>query len=153
MTFKSTTPRYVYADDLFYLKVVQQSIDNQYFISDEESEVTQFLLSSRYGSIGILAHNTLAGKWFSQMYVGQMVYLIYSDRVDRYVVERIDEYQAESPSDPRSKFIDLETGEELDAGEVFTKEYASGKLVFQTCIERNGNDAWGRVFIVAKLIS
>ena len=54
----------VYADEALAYPVVQQPSGSAAFVSTQNSVVTQFALAEQYGSVGILAHNYLAGSSF-----------------------------------------------------------------------------------------
>lgn len=144
--------RGVYVEDVLALPVVQQPADQPYFVSDHEGEATQFSMPSRYGNIGLLAHNTLSGKFFSQLVTGQEVRLVYGDgRVEYFVVKDILRFQALEPENVSSSFRNLDRQETLSAGQVFQRAYVGERhLVFQTCIQANGNASWGRLFVVAE---
>ena len=80
--------------------------------------------------------------------------LVYGDgHLQNYQVSTIDYYQALSPLDPYSDFIDQAdlSGTIQSFQQVYDRYYrASGYLVFQTCIEKNGDPSWGRIFVVAQ---
>src|SRR6188474_1642553 len=59
--------RGVYVPDVLALPVAQQPVDRPYYVSSHNGEATQFAMASQYGNIGLLAHNTLSGKLFSQL--------------------------------------------------------------------------------------
>jgi len=143
--------RGVYVQDVLALPVVQQLVDRPYYVSNHDREVTQFGMASQYGNIGLLAHNTLSGRFFSQLSIGQQVRLVYGDgRVEEFVVAHILRFQALKPESVSSSFQNLERNETLSSGEMFSRAYGGERhLVFQTCIEANGNASWGRLFIVA----
>ena len=143
--------RSVYAPTVLALPVVQQPEDRPYYVSNQDGEATQFSMATQYGNIGLLAHNTLSGRSFSQLSIGQQVYLVYGDgRVDDFVVANILRFQASKPESVSSSFHNLDGKETLSAGEMFSRAYGGERhLVFQTCIEANGNASWGRLFIVA----
>ncbi|HUE99237.1 MAG TPA: hypothetical protein VMN99_08270 [Anaerolineales bacterium] len=143
--------RGVYVQDVLALPVVQQPADNPYYVSNYNGEVTQFSIASRYGNIGLLAHNNLSGEFFSQLTVGQEVRLVYGDgRVDHFVVAQIMHFQALQPESVSSSFRNLDRNEILSAGEMFSRAYVGEhRLVLQTCIEAKGSASWGRLFIVA----
>src|SRR5512139_396553 len=63
--------RGVYVQNVLALPVVQQPADQPYYVSSRDGELTQFSLVSRYGNIGLLAHNTLSGSLFSGLAPGQ----------------------------------------------------------------------------------
>jgi len=142
----------VYIANTLELPVIQQPVDNPYYVSNHNGEATQFSMASQYGNIGLLAHNTLSGKHFSKLAIGQEVQLVYEDgRVEYFIVEQILRFQALDPESVSSSFKNLERNEEvLSAGEMFNRAYVGGHhLVFQTGIEAEGNVSWGRLFVVA----
>jgi hypothetical protein len=143
--------RGVYVADVVALPIVQQSLDHPYYVSNRDGEVTQFSIASQYGNIGLLAHNTLSGKFFSRLSVGQQVRLVYGGgKVEEFVVAKILSFQASDPESISSSFRNLDRDETLSAGDMFLRAYAGERhLVFQTCIAANGNPSWGRLFIIA----
>ena len=143
--------RGVYIDDVLGLPVVQQPVDRPYYVSNHNGEVTQFGMVSQYGNIGLLAHNTLSGRFFSELARGQEVRLLYGDgRVEYFVINQILRFQALDPNSVSSSFRNMDRNEILSAGEMFNRAYVGEhRLVFQTCIEANGNVSWGRLFVVA----
>lgn len=143
--------RGVYVPDVLALRIVQQPQDHPYYVSNRNGEATQFFIASQYGNIGLLAHNTLSGKFFSRLSVGQQVHLVYGDgNVEDFVVTNILRFQASDPKSISSSFRNLNRNETLSAGDMFLRAYAGERhLVFQTCIEANGNPSWGRLFIMA----
>jgi hypothetical protein len=143
--------RGVYVPSVLHLPVVQQPEDRPYYVSNRNGEATQFAMASRYGSIGLLAHNTLAGKSFLNLAVGQEVYVIYGDgKVEYFEIMQILQFQALEPGSVSSSFRNLDRNELLSASEMFNRAYVGGhRLVFQTCIEAEGKSSWGRLFVVA----
>jgi hypothetical protein len=143
--------RGVYVDDVLALPVVQQPAGRPYFVSARDGELTQFGLASQYGSIGLLAHNTLSGIFFSQLHTGQEVRLVYGDgKIGYFVVKNVLRFQALDPESVTSSFRNLDRNEVLTAGSMFNRAYTGGqRVVFQTCIEAYGNASWGRLFVVA----
>ncbi len=76
----------------------------------KDGELTQFRMASNYGNVGLLAHNHLSGKLFSDIAVGQEIRLVYGDgSVEYFVVTEVLRYQALQPNSPWSNFRDLET--------------------------------------------
>jgi hypothetical protein len=72
--------------------------------------------------------------------------------LERFRVQSIDRFQALSSTNPYSDFIDLSDPRAaiLPFSQIFNRFYtAPNQLVFQTCIEANGDPSWGRIFIVA----
>jgi hypothetical protein len=143
--------RGVYVPEVLALPVVQQPQDRPYHVSSRNGEVTQFALASQYGNIGLLAHNTLSGRFFSKLSIGQEARLVYGDgSVDYFVITQVLRFQALNPESVTSAFRNLDRSETLSAGEIFNRLYAGeSRLVFQTCIEAQGNASWGRLFVVA----
>ena len=77
--------------------------------------------------------------------------MVYGDgKVEYFKVTRLLRYQALQPRSMVSDFLDLESGERLTWQQVFKKTYQGAQHVtFQTCIERNGDQNWGRLFVIA----
>ena len=143
--------RGVYVADVMALPVVQQPEDNPNYVSGKNGEATQFAAASQNGNIGLLAHNTLSGKYFSQLAVGQEVRLIYGDgRIEQFVVTEVLRFQALQPKSTWSTFRNVIGGEVLSTQQMFDRVYAGNRHVtFQTCIQASGNWNWGRLFVVA----
>ncbi|HEY3475851.1 MAG TPA: hypothetical protein VGK56_14670 [Anaerolineales bacterium] len=143
--------RGVYVADVLELPVVQQPADDPYFVSNRNGEATQFGMASQYGNIGLLAHNTLSGRSFSRLAVGQEVRLVYGDgRVEYFVIKQVLRFRALEPDSVTSSFQNLDRNEVLSSGEMFNRAYVGERrLVFQTCIAENGNVSWGRLFVIA----
>jgi hypothetical protein len=126
-------------------------VDQPYYVSNRNGEITQFAMASRYGSTGLLAHNTLSGRSFSNLAVGQEVQLVFGDgRVEYFEVREILRFQALEPESVSSSFQNLDGNETLSAVEMFNRAYVGeDRLVFQTCIAAEGNASWGRLFVIA----
>ena len=132
--------------------VVQQPPGDTNYVSKNKGEVTQFASASRYGNIGLLAHNYLSGKSFSQLRIGEEIQLVYSDgKFETFIVTEILRYKALDPKSPYSSFQNLDNMDEiLTVGQMFDRAYQGGRHVtFQTCIAAEGNSSWGRMFIIA----
>lgn len=143
--------RGVYVDKVLALPIVQQPSGNAGYVSNKDGKVTQFGMASQFGNIGLLAHNNLAGKFFSQLAVGQEIRLVYGDgRVEYFVIKEILKYQALQPTSPYSSFKNLDKDETLTAEQMFKRVYTGDRHVtFQTCIEAKGQLSWGRLFVIA----
>jgi hypothetical protein len=127
-------------------------MNNPAYVSPMNGTVTQFQTATQYGTTGLLAHNYLSGSYFSKLTLGQEIDIVNGDgAIRRYVVTNIRRFQALNPSSPYSNFVDLENGgAQLSSTELFNQTYAGGnKVVFQTCINANGNWSWGRLFVTA----
>ena len=141
----------VYVTNVLALPIVQQPADNAGYVSNTDGQVTQFGLAAQYGNIGLLAHNYLSGKAFSQLAVGQEVRLIYGDgNVEYFIVKEVLQYQALQPNSQWSSFRDLKDNTVLTAEQMFKRVYTGDRHVtFQTCIYAEGISSWGRLFVVA----
>jgi hypothetical protein len=147
----------VFVPGRFSLPVVQQPAGNSSFVSPDDGTATQFGTAKGYGTIGLLAHNYLSGKLFFDLREGDEVVIVYGDgSQERYRINQIARYQALSPTSVYSDFVDLSdpAGRTLSAGEVFERIYtAKDRVVFQTCIEAEGNPSWGRIFVTAEKVT
>ncbi len=146
----------LYIKNALALRVVQQPASNPGFVSEEPDAVTQFAMASRFGTIGLLAHNTAAGQHFSKIKDGMKITLVFGDgTVTNFRVRQIRQFQALTPTSPYSNFKDLSAPEQvLSVESLFYQIYQSnGSLVLQTCIEKEGELSWGRLFIIAEPIT
>ncbi len=145
----------VYIPNTFAFNVVQQPAGNPAYVSSAEDVITQFSMASNYGSIGLMAHNNLAGATFEKVIPGQTIVVIYGDgTLDYYHITAIEKYQALNPTSPYSQFVNLDTnGAVMSAEDLFMHVYANaGTLVLQTCIANGNQASWGRMFILAEPI-
>lgn len=135
-----------------YLRVEQQPSGATAYVSSRKNVVTSFCLSKRYGNLGFLAHNHLAGKYFSELEIGDEVFVLPEEgSILRYRITHILQYRALQPRDPRSRFINLQTNQQCSAGDVFRQVYQGDEHVtLQTCIAKSGLSEWGRLFIIAE---
>lgn len=144
--------RGVYVADVLALPIVQQQpTSNAAYVSTNDGEVTQFGMASQYGNVGLLAHNHLSGKAFSQLAAGQEVRLVYGDgKIEVFVITEVLRFQALQPTSPYSSFHNMEKDETLTAEQMFKRVYLGERHVtFQTCITSYGNASWGRLFVIA----
>lgn len=143
--------RGVYVPGVLALRVVQQPGGSPGYVSAMAGVATQFQYAANAGVTGLLGHNYSSGASFFQLAPGQEVAVVYGDGgVRRYLVTAVYQYQALQPNSPYSDFVDLKTGVRSTAAEVFAQMYAGEHhLTFQTCIMRDGNWTWGRLFVVA----
>ncbi len=141
----------VYVSEVLALPVIQQPADNYGYVSEQVGVVTQFRLAASYGVTGLLAHNFASGALFFELAPGQRVHVILGDgSAKEYQVSEILRYQALQPFSTASDFVDLATGEQLTAGQVFARAYMGGdQVTFQTCIASGGIGSWGRLFVIA----
>ena len=142
--------RGVYVPNVLALPIVQQPYGS--FVSNEGGEITQFRMAGKYGTTGLLAHNHLAGASFFNLKVGDDVRLVYGDgKVEYFVVTEILQYQALQPHSPYSSFRNLANEKEVLSVEQMFKRvfFSNGNITFQTCIEKDGELSWGRLFVIA----
>ena len=143
----------VYVHEMFALPVVDQPAGQENYVSGDDGVVTRYGTPGLFGSVGLLAHNYLSGKAFYSMKENQDVVLIYGDgRRANFRVADIQYYQALSPHDPYSNFVDLadQSRSIMSYAQLFNRVYTTrGQVVFQTCFEANGDPSWGRIFIIA----
>ncbi len=142
----------VYVPGVLAFPVVQQKGSDAGYVSTQPSTITQFRMASQYNSIGLLAHDFLAGSSFVNLKVGNDVALIFGDgSIKYYQVYAVQRYQALSPTSAFSNFIDLANQSTLSAEQLFYHTYGLGAstLVFQTCISTNKVSSWGRLFVLA----
>ena len=135
------------------LPIVQQPPGNSNFVSSVQENVTAFQTAASLGTVGLLAHNYMAGQYFLQILPGQEITLVYSgQRTKKFIVTEIQTYQALIPDSPSSNYVDLSTGKYLTATQLFNKVYRdqTGHLILQTCISAQQNPSWGRLFIIAE---
>ncbi|MGB8983930.1 MAG: hypothetical protein WCC12_18815 [Anaerolineales bacterium] len=143
--------RGVYVPGILALPVVQQPDGQAGYVSYKDGEITQFDMATQSGNVGLLAHNNLSGKSFSQLVPGQEVRLVYGDgQVEYFVIAQVSRFQALEPNSPYSSFRDLSNDELLTAEQLFNRVYRGDRHVtFQTCIDANGDISWGRLFVIA----
>ncbi len=143
--------RGVYIPGILAAPVVQQPQGNEDFVSPWQNVVTQFGLASRLGSIGLLAHNYLAGEAFELLEEGQEIDLIDGRGVvSAFTVTAVLRYQALEADSTATRFLDLKHNTIIASADLFRKVYSQpGQVIFQTCIQANGNPSWGRLFVIA----
>ncbi len=141
----------VYAENAFALDVFQQPENTPGYIEPRLGTATEFEYASRFDNIGILAHNYLSGYDFFKLSEGSVVTVVYGDgSTAKYQVNEIKQYQALSPDSLYSNFVDLHSGKQLTSSQLFAEVYTGDHhLTLQTCIEHDGEDSWGRHFIIA----
>ena len=142
----------VYVKNTVQLSVVDQPANMPGFVSSSPDVVTDFAQARLYGSIGLLAHNNLAGEVFMELDEGEEIVLVYGNgKIEKYVVTEINEFQATEPLSPYSSFINLTDPDAiLTNEELFFDTYGvAGRLILQTCISNSNDDSWGRLFIIA----
>lgn len=142
----------VYIPQIMAYPVVQQPAGQAGYVSTRDQDITQFSLAQKYNTVGLLAHNYLAGESFFNLQPAQEVVLVYGDGSQKhYRISNVEMFQALTPNSPYSNFIELNNPDVLlSTLEVFNRIYAKGgRLVFQTCIKKGNELSWGRIFITA----
>ncbi|MEW6502678.1 MAG: hypothetical protein AB1457_01805 [Chloroflexota bacterium] len=139
----------LYVEKLLAKPVVPQPSGDYEFISNDADAITQFMLTTP-DVVGLLAHNHLAGKLFFEIKPGMRVFLLDGKgKTTEYQVIEIYSYQLVN-IDGVEKYQDLETADIIGTAQLFAKFYMGEKhLTLQTCISRDGNPSWGRLFIYA----
>jgi len=149
----SAYPVGLYHPVLLQAEIIQQPKNNPAFVSSDAKKITQFNMASQYGVTALLAHNHLIGETFFKVKEGDVLTIVYGDKTyQEYRVEEIRRYQALTPNSPYSKFINLADPDKkvITATDLFYEIYTQkGTLVLQTCIEKDGELSWGRLFIIA----
>lgn len=143
--------RGVFVPNVLALPVVQQPAGSAGYVSDRDGEVTQFGMAAWSGNVGLLAHNHLSGRVFSQLAIGQEVRLVYGNgTVEYFVITRILQFQALQPDSQHSSFRNLSNNEMLTTEQLFDRVYRGDRRVtFQTCIAGGTSLSWGRLFVIA----
>lgn len=134
------------------LRVVYQPSSDAGFVSTVDNVATYFLLPyTMAGNYGMLAHNYLAGRFYFDVDVGDIIQLVFGDGVYQdFEVVAIQDYQALQPNSARSEFVDVSTGERLNASNLFRMMYLGDfHTTLQTCIAQGDEDSWGRHFLLA----
>ena len=143
--------RGVYVPGVFALQIESQPDEKPAYVSEDPGSATLFNNAIEYGNIGLLAHNTLSGKYFYNLQSGDEVWLVYGDgTLKHYMVTEIFHYQALDPDSVYSDFVDLSSGETVTTSSVFHSMYGGDHhITFQTCIAQDDTVSWGRLFIHA----
>jgi hypothetical protein len=131
--------------------VIKQSPnpDVGYVISDPEIITYWNYKYISKNKIVLLAHNYGSGKYFLDLKDGDIV----SVDQNNYIVNSIRKFWATRPNSIYSDFIEDETGITFTNHDLFYEIYGSSKneLILQTCLEKNGNNKAGRLFITCIL--
>jgi hypothetical protein len=114
-------------------------------------ELGQYTQAAKKGSVGLLAHNYLAGQSFFSLAIGDEVNLTYSNGATQtFVVTNVLRYQATDPNDYSKPFLNS-NGRQVSAKNVFNQAFHNNGLTFQTCIIAEGLNTWGLLFVQAEL--
>jgi hypothetical protein len=143
----------VWVEGKLSLPIVQQPAGSDGWVSTDNGVVTQFSRPNSYNVIGLLAHNTLSGALFTTLEEGDIVHVVNGKGFESlYKITKSESYQALTPHSNFSNFIDLNDSSNtvLTVDQLFQRIYTTdGTVVFQTCIARDGDPSWGRLFITA----
>lgn len=145
----------VFVPNALSLPILQQPAGSGGHITSQTGTATQFGIAAQFGSIGILAHNYLAGDDFFALAQGDKVFIVYGDgSVEGYLITEIRRFEALQPNSPYSDFLDLDNDNEFyTATDLFYDVYdKADNVIFQTCINQNGSSTWGRLFVTAEPI-
>jgi hypothetical protein len=143
----------VFVEGKLAARVLEQPAGNPGYVTTRADAASHFALAQDHNTVGLVAHNTLAGRAFIDLVQGDQVVLVYDNGSRRlFIVTGIRRMQALSPSSATSAFRDLAHPDgTLTAQTVFNEVYGGTyPLVMQTCITQDGNDAWGRLFVLAQ---
>ena len=147
----------VYVHGVMALPVIQQPYGSLAYVSDQPDVATQFEMGMKHDTVGLMAHNYLAGEAFFNLEEDQEIKLVYGDgRSILYRVREIQRYQAMNPNSISTEFVGLqEIAPILTANELFERTYGLEEklLVFQTCIAKGEEDSWGRLFVLAEPVT
>ena len=142
----------IWVDNVLALRVVYQPSTNPGYVSTEDEVATYFLYPwQKAGNHGLLAHNYLAGRYFFNLSVGDVISLVWGDgNYEDFEITQIKDFQALQPDNPYSNFIDLDNGEQLTVNSVFLEVYMGDyHTTLQTCIAQGSETEWGRQFVLA----
>jgi hypothetical protein len=143
----------VYVPGILALWVLPSRANDPLHVTRQPVAVTNSCGISRCPSTGLLAHNSSSGALFFQLSPNQEVDMVFGDgSIQRYRITSIRHFQALSPLDPYSSFMDLDTrSAPLSSTDVFMQTFGvANRVVFQTCIAADGQPTWGRLFVIAE---
>jgi hypothetical protein len=112
---------------------------------------TQFGLAAHNLVIGLMAHDDLAGAFFSYLKMGQEVCIVYGDgRVGYYQINHLARFKAPQPDSQNGIYMDLNLNITYTAQDLFTMFYnGDAHVTFQACIHQGENLSWGQLFVTA----
>lgn len=142
----------LWVENIMALRVIYQPSNKPGFVSTEDETATYFLYPwEKAGNYGFLAHNYLAGRYFFNIKIGDVITVVFGDGdYEDFEVTEVKEFQALQPDSPYSDYIDLQSGEQLTVNNVFVEVYMGDfHTTLQTCIANGTETEWGRQFTIA----
>ena len=146
--------------DLPPIPVTAQPKGRDNWVSNNRDELTQFDQVWRaFQSYGMLAHSYGAGKHFNNLKPGDIIKYVTTmpyrgkeiPNHKEFKVKEIRQFQAAEPNNVHSPFLDLATNKQYSANDLSKEVYGKkGRMVLQTCIEKDGEKGWGRKFVIAE---
>ena len=126
--------RGVYVPGTLALRVMQQPVGDPGSVLPLDGVATQFRVAAQNHVIGLLAHNNLAGAFYSNLRIGQEVRIVYGDgRVEYYEGNRLACLQALQPGSQNENYVDLRSNVTVSAQDIFAIFYeGNAHVTFQT---------------------
>lgn len=134
------------------LEIELQPVGQPSYVTNVPGKVTLFRQTLARNALVFIIHNDLGGTRLYDTKIGDLIYV--SSAQDRvyYEVIHIYRFRADQPTDPFSDLFELETGERFTVDAAYDLVFPGGYVTIETCIIRNGDVNWGRIFIQAKQI-
>lgn len=136
--------RGLYAESIVELKIVQSPTNT---LSMKADEVLELSISEQLGNTILVAHNTLGGKNFKYLTLGQTIYTIKGNgSYEKSIIIEIAEFESLS----NNLYKESSTGLIFTDMQLVERFFFGNKhVLLQTCVEKDYNYGWGRLFIVA----
>ena len=142
--------------DLPPIKIVPQPNGKYSWVSNDSNSFTEFSVPKKlYDTQYFLAHNTKAGSHLNEIKIGDVIKFRESnaglgEHTERKVKE-IRKFKALQPTNLKTPLVDLSTGKQYSVEDITKEMWTNNKqVVFQTCIEKEGDINWGRLFVIAE---
>ncbi len=155
------------SDNIGVVRIVQQPEGDNGYVNSNLNVLTQFWLAQEFGVIGLLGHNWSGGALFYNLEEGEKFTI--TTNTDQQFIYQVEDalcFQAITPESKYSDFVQVgknlePIGNVLPVEDIFKIIYFGGSIsgkdnqnfVGQTCITKDGNAAWGRLFIRAKRVN
>ena len=92
----------IYIGGKKFFKVELQPRGVPTFVSEKKNHVTSFEMPKKFGNLGFIAHNYLAGKYFKDIGEGDQIFVLDGkSQTRRYLVKDIQRERALDPKNPR----------------------------------------------------